>query len=83
MAYKSLIVTISDDLTGALRTVLAELLNVCVWSGVWGVDGGWMPLPPRPQRYCDPASLVSLLYYMSFMVIFSHFKSFSSHSKSF
>ena len=20
--------------------------------------GGWMPLPTRPQRYCDPASLV-------------------------
>ena len=24
----------------------------------WGVYGGWMPLPTRPQRYCDPASLV-------------------------
>ena len=24
----------------------------------WGVDGGWMPLPTRPQRYCDPVSLV-------------------------
>ena len=23
-----------------------------------GVDEGWMPLPTRPQRYCDPASLV-------------------------
>ena len=33
-------------------------MYVCVWSGVWGVDGGWMPLPTRPQRYCDPASLV-------------------------
>ena len=21
------------------------------------VDGGWMPLPTRPQRYCDPATL--------------------------
>ena len=29
----------------------------------WGVDGGWMPLPTRPQRYCDPVSLVSLLTY--------------------
>ena len=26
-------------------------------SGPWGVDGGWMPLPTHPQRYCDPASL--------------------------
>ena len=24
-----------------------------------GVDGGHTPLPTRPQRYCDPASLVS------------------------
>ena len=23
------------------------------------MDGGWMPLPTRPQRYCDPASLIS------------------------
>ena len=21
--------------------------------------GGWMPLPTRPQRFCDPASLVN------------------------
>ena len=28
-------------------------------SVVW--DGGWMPLPTRPQRYCDPASIVPLL----------------------
>ena len=27
--------------------------------GSWDVDGGWMPLPTCPQRYCDPASLVS------------------------
>ena len=24
----------------------------------WGVDGAWMPLPTRPQQYCDPVSLV-------------------------
>ena len=23
-----------------------------------GVDGGWMPVPTRPQQYCDSASLV-------------------------
>ena len=22
------------------------------------MDGGWMPLPTHPQRYCDPTSLV-------------------------
>ena len=32
-------------------------MYVCVWSGVWGVDGGWMPLPTHPQRYCYPVSL--------------------------
>ena len=25
--------------------------------GSWDVDGGWMPLPTCPQRYCDPGSL--------------------------
>ena len=24
----------------------------------WGVDGGWMPLPTRPQQYCGLTSLV-------------------------
>ena len=27
-------------------------------GGALGVDGGWLPLPTHPQRYCDPASLV-------------------------
>ena len=26
---------------------------------LWGVNEGWMPLPTRPQQYCDPVSLVS------------------------
>ena len=29
-------------------------------GGALGVDGGWLPLPTRPQRYCDPASLVDI-----------------------
>ena len=29
-------------------------LGIFVGEG-WGVDGGWMPLPTRLQRYCDPA----------------------------
>ena len=29
-------------------------------GGALGVDGGWLPLPTRPQRDCDPASLVLL-----------------------
>ena len=28
----------------------------------WVVDMGWMPLPTRPQRYCDPASLALFLF---------------------
>ena len=27
-------------------------------GGALGVDGGWMPLPTRPQRYCDPRHLL-------------------------
>ena len=27
-------------------------------GGALGVDGGWPPLPTRPQRYRDPASFV-------------------------
>ena len=30
---------------------------VSVLEGGLGVDEGWLPLPTRPQRYCDPASL--------------------------
>ena len=30
-------------------------------EGALGVDGGWMPLPTRLQRYCDPASLVVIV----------------------
>ena len=44
-AFKKLFVYVS-----ALERVL---------GGVLGVDGGWLPLPTCPQRYCDPASLVT------------------------
>ena len=40
-------------------SVLDVFISRCVGVGAWGVDGGWMPLPTRPQRYCDPASLVN------------------------
>ena len=29
-------------------------------GGALGVDGGWLPLPTRPQRYRDAASLVGM-----------------------
>ena len=38
---------------------------VCAWEGGWGgelgVDGDWLPLSTRPQRYCDPAKVPVLL----------------------
>ena len=46
---------------------------MCGW-GAWGVDGGRMPLPTRPQRYCDPASLVETCA----QVIFVKLKSFDT-----
>ena len=36
----------------------------------WG-NGGWTPLPTRPQRYCDPASLVLLLFFLLLSSILS------------
>ena len=40
----------------------------CVW-GSWGVDKGWTPLPTRPQRYCDPASLVFVFFPLFFSAV--------------
>ena len=45
-------------------------MNDCVWSGVWGVDGGWMSLPTRPQLYGDPASLFFFLYFFFYLFFF-------------
>ena len=47
-------------------------IYVCVWSGVRSVDGDWMPLPTRPQRYCDPASLVLKFFYFGQVVCLFH-----------
>ena len=46
-------------------SVLEAFLSMCLcwkegWGGAFGVDGGWLPLPTRPQRYWDPASLVNI-----------------------
>ena len=57
------------ELGGALGTTdhvrsLDDLFGyVCWWRfmGCGIVDGGWMLLPSRPQRYWDPASLVAIL----------------------
>ena len=44
-----------------LQLLHCVLLCVSVWEGRgWGEAGDWMPLPTRPQRYCDLALLVFL-----------------------
>ena len=32
-------------------------------------EGGWMPLPTRPQRYCDPASLVTIITWCKYLTL--------------
>ena len=39
---------------------LDAFMGIGIGREAWGVDGSWMPLPTRLQRYCDPASLVFL-----------------------
>ena len=51
-------------------SVLDVFLGMCIAGGAWGVDGGWTPLPTRPQRYCDPTSLVCLYSMMTDESIF-------------
>ena len=41
-------------------SVLDAFMGIGVGGEAWGVDGSWMPLPTRPQQYCDPESLVNL-----------------------
>ena len=51
------------------RSVVIELkgakMHICDWLSVCGVgvgvDGGFMPLPTRLQRYCNHASLVVII----------------------
>ena len=40
------------------RALQMPFLVWVLMVGAWGVDEGWMPLPTRPQQYCDPASLL-------------------------
>ena len=42
-----------------------------------GVNGGWPPLPTRPQRYCDPASLVVLTRSLDLSHVRQHFQKMS------
>ena len=41
---------------------MSVLDTFCVFAcvGSWGVDGGWTPLPIRPQRFFEPMSLIDL-----------------------
>ena len=49
--------------TNFKRQLGKKIYKILVGGGAWGVDGGWMPLPTHPQRYCDPALLVLYLLY--------------------
>ena len=44
-----------------LKSGKMSVSSTFLWIGDWGKDAGWTPLPIRPQRYCDTASLVSFL----------------------
>ena len=48
-------------------SVLKVFVFVSVLERVFGVDGGWSPLTTRPQRFCDPASLVPVLFDLEFL----------------
>ena len=44
--------------TAVVIVWVCECVAGVVGGGGCGEAGGWMPLPTRPQRYCDPTSLV-------------------------
>ena len=52
--------------SGKMSVSVAFCAHVSVlkggFGGMLGVDGGRLPLPSRPQRYCEPASLVVLIF---------------------
>ena len=52
------------------RDKVEKTVCVSVWEGGWGEAGGWMPLPTRPQRYCDPASLVFIVITLLINIFF-------------
>ena len=59
VSLKNLIVKISDSKVPVVCLCVGGMLG-----GDLGVDGGWMPLPTRPQQYCDPASRVRFLFHL-------------------
>ena len=54
-------------------SVLEAFFVFVLVVGAWGVAGGWIPLPTRPQRYCDPASLVRFVHQFCASVLFISF----------
>ena len=54
----------SYSMSGEARIVPLDTFCVCLslWGWGWGlgVEGGWTPLPTRPQQYCEPTSLVEI-----------------------
>ena len=47
--------SVGPSVENAENAFMMKLLLLCVYvRGGWGEDGGWMPLPTRPQQWCDP-----------------------------
>jgi len=55
----SVMIELKSGKTNVLDTFCTCL---CVRGGDWGLAEGWTPLPTRPQRYCEPASLVDRVF---------------------
>ena len=55
---------------------MTSCVCLCVWDGGWGVDGGWMPLPIRPQRYCAICHMCNNIEFSK-----AHVKNSDSHMK--
>ena len=49
--------SVTHESKSGKTSVLDAFMGIGVGGEAWDVDGSWMSLPTRPQRYCDLASL--------------------------
>ena len=59
------VVEVIESKSGKMSVLDTFYVCLCMEWG-FGVDGGLMPLPTRPQRYCDPASLIIVVVSLMF-----------------
>ena len=50
-----------DSIRRFVRPSVGPLVFEAFLRWGWGVDGGWMPLPTRLQKYCNPVLLVMII----------------------